>query len=238
MSQPVFKSYAQSQILLMPPELGSLIAKDHPVRIVNEIINKLDIDLLLKQYKGGGTSSYHPRMMLKVLVYSYLRNVYSSREIESSLKENIHYMWLSGKSYPDHSTINRFRSNRLKHVLKEVFSQVVLLLSQQGVLNIKDIYLDGTKVEANANRYTFVWGKKVSKEKAKIKEQLEHLWAYAEQLSRKEDMDKSLMSFEQIDADKLEQAIGAINEALKDKPIEDPEIKKNFVRQIESGPTD
>ena len=67
-------------------------------------------------------------------------------------------MWLSGMSTPDHNTINRFRSDRLKEVLLQVFTQVVLLLAQQGLLNIKELYTDGTKIEANANRYTFVWG--------------------------------------------------------------------------------
>ncbi len=67
-------------------------------------------------------------------------------------------MWLSGMSIPDHNTINRFRSHRLKEVLRQIFTQVVMMLADQGVLTIKELYTDGTKIEANANRYTFVWG--------------------------------------------------------------------------------
>ena len=142
--------------MLLPPSLEELIVADHPVRIVNQVLDKIDIEPLLQQYSGGGSSSFHPRMLLKVLVFAYINNNYSSRKIESALKENIHYMWLSGMSTPDHNTINRFRSERLKEVLRQVFTQVVLLLSEEGLLNIKELYTDGTKIEANASRYTFV----------------------------------------------------------------------------------
>ena len=135
----------------------SLLPRTHPVRIVNQVLNKIDIEPLLQKYTGGGSSSFHPRMLLKVLVFAYINNNYSSRKIEAALKENIHYMWLSGMSAPDHNTINRFRSERLKEVLRQVFTQVVMLLAEQGLLNIKELYTDGTKIEASANRYTFVW---------------------------------------------------------------------------------
>jgi transposase len=164
----VFKSYTPNQVVMLPPSLEELIEKNHPVRIVNQVIDKIDIDPLLKKFKGGGTSSYHPRMLLKVLVYGYVNNVYSSRKMESALKENIHFMWLSGMNKPDHNTINRFRSERLKDVLKTVFSQVVMLLSEAGHLSLKEIYTDGTKLEAQANRYTFVWGNAIKTSKNRI----------------------------------------------------------------------
>ena len=153
----VFKSYNQKQLMLLPPSLDEMIEPGHPVRIVDEIIDNVDDTSLLKQYKGGGSSSYHPRMLLKVLIYSYLRNIYSSRKMEAALKENIHFMWLSGMSQPDHNTLNRFRSDKLKVVLKEIFAQVVMMLAETGHLSLRDAYVDGTKIEANANRYTFVW---------------------------------------------------------------------------------
>ena len=151
-SKVVFKSYAPNQMQLLPPSLEELIDKNHPVRIVNQIIEQIDIEPLLKKYHGGGSSSFHPRMMLKVLVYAYLSNVYSSRRIEAALKENIHFMWLSGMNQPDHNTLNRFRSERLKEVLKELFGKVVELLVASGHVSLKEVYTDGTKIEANANR--------------------------------------------------------------------------------------
>ena len=127
-----FKAYHQQQGMLLPPSLDELIGQDHPVRIVNQVLDKIDLEPLLRKYTGGGASSFHPRMLLKVLVYAYINNTYSSRKIEAALKENIHYMWLSGMSAPDHNTINRFRSERLKEVLRQVFTQVVMLLAEQG----------------------------------------------------------------------------------------------------------
>jgi len=79
----------------------------------------LDIAQIIDTYKGGGTSAYHPRMMLKVVLYGYLNNIYSSRKIEHSLADRISFMWLSGDQQPDHNTINRFRSCRLKEEMNE-----------------------------------------------------------------------------------------------------------------------
>ena len=103
----VFKDYSPNQILLFPPSLEEMIDPNHPVRVVNQVIDRLDIDTLLKKYKGGGSSSYHPRLMLKILVYGYLTNQYSSRKIDQAVAQNIYFMWLSGMSYKDHNTINR-----------------------------------------------------------------------------------------------------------------------------------
>ncbi len=214
-----FKAYQQHQGMLLPPSLDELITQGHPVRIVNQVLDQIDIDPLLKKYKGGGSSSFHPRMLLKVLVYSYINNTYSSRKIEAALKENIHYMWLSGMNTPDHNTINRFRSDRLKDVLRQVFTQVVLLLSEQGVLNIKELYTDGTKIEASANRYTFIWGTAIKTNKERIKKQLDELWQYAVKVAAAELPDTDPTTFDKIDADKVEQTIDQINEALKDKPV-------------------
>jgi transposase len=149
-----FKDYAQNQIMLIPPSLEEMINVNYPVRIVNQVIDKIDIDPLFAKYKGGGTSSYHPRMLLKVVVFAYLSNIYSSRRMEAALKENIHFMWISGMNTPDHNTINRFRSERLKGVLKQVFGKVVELLVAEGLVNLKEVYVDGTKIESKANRYT------------------------------------------------------------------------------------
>jgi transposase len=166
--KPVFKQYNQKQLMLLPPSLDELIDADHPVRIVDQVIDNVDDRALIRQYKGGGTSSYHPRMLLKVMVYSYLCNIYSSRRMEAALKENIHFMWLSGMNRPDHNTLNRFRSEKLKDVLKEIFAQVVMMLVDSGHVSLKDVYLDGTKIEANANKYTFVWGKSIKTNRARI----------------------------------------------------------------------
>jgi len=216
-SKVVFKDYSPNQILLLPPSLEEMIDPNHPVRVVNQVIDSLDIDLLIKKFKGGGCSSYHPRLLLKLLVYGYLSNQYSSRKIEQATKQNIHFMWLSAMSYPDHNTINRFRSDRLNGVLKEIFSQVVLLLMEQGIITLKEAYLDGTKIEANANRYTFVWGRSISKSKERIKKQLDELWSYAESVARKELENKEPDNFERIDQESVLKTIASIDKALRRK---------------------
>jgi transposase len=228
----IFKDYSPNQILLLPPSLEEMIAPNHPVRVVNQVIDTLDLDPLIKKYHGGGCSSYHPRLMLKILVYGYLTNQYSSRKLEQAVTQNIYFMWLSGMSYPDHNTINRFRSERLKSVLKEVFSQVVLLLVEKGIITLKEAYLDGTKIEANANRYTFVWGRSIIKSKERIRKQLDELWAYAESIAREELENNEPIDFEKIDQESVLKTIESIDKALKGKSV-DKEVKQklNYARK-------
>ena len=220
-SKPVFKQYNQNQLLLLPPNLGSMIEEHHPVRIVNRIVDQIDISPLLKTYKGGGTSSYHPKMLLKVWIYGYLQNVYSSRKVEQALKENIHFMWLSGMQFPDHNTINDFRSKRLEGHFKSIFTQVVLLLVEEGLVDIKEIYTDGTKIEANANRYTFVWSKAIARSKERIKKQLEELWAYVQQVYQQEQGEPpEKPDFSEINPEQVQATIDSINAALSGKEID------------------
>lgn len=109
-----FKALPSNSPGLFPEDIFGRIPSGHPVRLVNHVVDGLDLSHIISQYKGGGTSSYHPRMLVKVLFYSYLSNIYSCRKIEKALQENIHFMWLSGNSTPDFRTINYFRGKRLK----------------------------------------------------------------------------------------------------------------------------
>lgn len=222
-----FKPYNPDQLSLLPPSLDELIPNNHVVRVVRSVIDQLNIDDLLKKYEGGGASSYHPKMMLKILVYGYLSNIYSSRKIEQAVSSNIHFMWLAGMQRPDHNTINRFRSDKLKGLLKEVFGQVVKLMVDQGFMQINTVYIDGTKLEANANKYTFVWGKSVKRYKQGIKTQLEELWNYAENISKEELSDNAPTTYPELNAEQVKQTIEKINDAIKDKPI-DKKIKQKL----------
>ncbi len=153
-----FKSYNQNDLLLIPPTLGDLIPSTHQVRIVSDIVDRLDISDIEATYLGGGASSYHPRMLLKVIFYGYMNNIYSGRQLEKALCENIHFMWLSGMSRPDFRTLNLFRGKRIsKERFDSLFTQVVELLHEEGLVSLKVQYIDGTKIESCANKYTFVW---------------------------------------------------------------------------------
>ena len=168
MAKVVYKSYNPNDNLLLPPCLGDYLPQNHPSRVVSAIIDKLDISEIEAGYKGGGTSSYNPRMLLKVIVYAYLNNVYSGRQMERLLVENIAYMWLSGMQLPDFRTINIFRSKRLTGVFDRIFTQIVLMLNEEGLVSLKVQYIDGTKIESVANKYTFVWKGSTEKNKAKL----------------------------------------------------------------------
>lgn len=226
--QPIFKAYHQNQAMLLPPSLEELIAENHPVRVVNEVLNKIDIRPLTKLYKTGGASNYHPLMLLKAIVYGYINNVYSSRKIEEALQQNIHYMWLSGMSTPDHNTINRFRGEKLKEPLRKIFTEVVELLAAEGLLSIKEIYTDGTKIEAAANRYSFVWGNAIKTNKAKMKQQLDELWKYAQSVTTIEQDDTDPDGFDKIDKEKVQQTITKIDSALKDIPQVSKAVKQKL----------
>ncbi len=126
----IFKEHNQLQPMLLPPNYDELILANHPVRIVNTIIDNIDISSLKKQYKGGGNSSYHPKMLLKVLFYAYLCNLYSSRKIEQALYQNIYFMWLSSETKTAHNTINNFRGQRLKSEFKQIFHQIKNTINQ------------------------------------------------------------------------------------------------------------
>lgn len=228
----VFKTYTPNQMLLLPPSLDEKIAEHHPVRVVNRVIEQINITPLEKQYEGGGTSSYHPKMLLKVMVYAYLTNIFSSRKIEEALQQNIYFMWLSGMNEPDHNTINRFRGDRLKEVLKPIFVQVVELLAAAGLVSLKELYVDGTKLEANANRYSFVWGKAIKTNKEKMKQQLEALWSYAQQVAKEELENSEEVVFEKIDAEKVKETIARIDEVLAGKEVSKKVKQKlNYARK-------
>jgi len=225
---PTFKPYQQAQLLMLPPSLDELIPAGHPVRVVNEVINKINLEHLLLAYKTKGTSSYHPQMLLKLLVYGYVSNVYSSRKLEAACKENIHFMWLTAMSYPDHHTINRFRGERLKDSLRKVFEEVVLLLSEEGLLSIEEVYTDGTKIEANANKYTFVWKKAIQTNKEKMKKQLQSIWAHAQSISREEDKLPDPPDFSTINSENVQSAVDKLNAALGSKKDLDKKIKSKL----------
>ena len=147
-SKVTFKPYNMNQLKL-PIDLEVDISDNHLVKIVNNAIERMDLSPLLKKYKGGGTSAYHPMMMLKVLVYAYTQKIYTARKIAKALRENIYFMWISGKQTPNFRTINLFRSTIMKDIIDEVFVQVMELLLEEGLVHLQDYFLDGTKIESN-----------------------------------------------------------------------------------------
>lgn len=150
------------------------IAKDDPVRIVDAVVESLDLREFRKLYRERGRCAYHPKMMLKVILYAYMNNIYSCRRIEKAVRRDTHYIWLAAQERPDFVTINRFR-NRVKTEINNIFTQVVLLLAERGFITLDVEYIDGTKIESKANKYTFVWRKTVERNRARLQEKIRAL---------------------------------------------------------------
>lgn len=227
----VFKPYVMGQPSLLPPDLEELIPENHLVRTVHEVIEQIDLSILYQQYAGGGTSSYHPKMMLKVLVYGYVEKLYSSRQIAKALRENVNFMWLSGQNRPDFRTINRFRGEVLKDIIGEVFACVLELLIEQGHVKLEDYFIDGSKLEANARRHSAVWAKNTKRYKERVGEQIRELLEEIERENEAEqaeygDQDLPEVGNEaEIDSQRLKEKIEQLNVRLQEQP-KDRNLKK------------
>ena len=232
--QPIFKPYIQNQLSLMPARLDELIPGDHLVRVINQAIEQLNLEPLLKQYKGGGTSSFHPGMMLKVIVYAYSERVYSSRRIAKALRENVNFMWISGNNRPDFRTINHYRSSRMKGVIDEVFGEVLEYLMEQGYVKLEDYFVDGTKVEANANKHKVVWEKRNRRYTERLQEKIRELLVEIDAVNAAENAEYGDKDLEELggsgsgdgmDAEKLAKKMAELNKRLVEQP-ENQELKQ------------
>ena len=235
-----FKDYNQNQTILLPYSFDDLIPEKHPVRVIDQVVDSLNIQPLLKAYSKEGNPGYHPKMLLKVMLYGYMTNIYSSRKIELALRENINFMWLSSMTIVDHNTINRFRSDKLKDSFKEIFKQVVLMLANEGLITLKNIYTDGTKIEAQAGRYTFVWGNSIKTNKSKMLTQLEELWSYAQSIDNDDEPNPEPNQFKEISKEVIQKTVAQIDAKLSgnDKASSKAKaklryIKNNFVANLE-----
>ncbi len=217
MAKVVFKKQTGNSLELFPINIFDKITENHPVRLVDKVVNSLDISDIIKKYKGGGTSAYDPRMMIKVLFYSYLSNVYSCRKIDKALQENIHFMYISGNSTPDFRTINSFRGKILKDSIQRLFAEVVKLLVEMGYVSLDVQYIDGTKIEAKSNKYTFVWRGSVEKNKAKLETKINSVLSDIENsiLSDNQEVNKEELP-RKINSEELKEKLSAINKRLKE----------------------
>lgn len=220
-SKPRFIEYNQDQQILLPPSLEELIPEKHIVRTVNKVIEAMNIEALIKTYKGGGRSAYNPIMLLKVLIYAYIMRIYSSRRISKALREDITFMWLSGNQKPDFRTLNNFRSGRLKGVIEEVFSSMIIFLTENKYIRLENYFVDGTKIEANANRYSYVWSKNTQRYKASTKEKIKQIIKQIEEVNKEENKkygDKDLEELgedaQQISSDKIEKQVEKLNNII------------------------
>jgi transposase len=232
-----FKTYSMVQPSLIPPSWDEIIPADHLVRVVNRVIEQIDIKPLLESYKGGGTSSYHPRMMLKVIVYAYAEKIYSCRRIAKALRENVNFMWIAGGHQPDFHTINDFRGKTMKEAVRAVFTKVLELLVEEGYIKMENYFVDGTKIGANANAHKVVWAKKTKRYKEKLQEQIKALLDEIEQVNEQENKAYGEADLEEmggqggIDSAQLQKKVGELNAELKKQSANKP--LKQAVKKME-----
>jgi transposase len=221
---PNFKDYKQGQQPgLFPLDISTLIPKTHLVRRVDAVIERVEMDKLQAVFSEMGASSYHPKMMLKVIIYSYSTGNLSSRKIAAMLRQDITYMWISGMQLPDFNTVNRFRSIYLKDVIEDVFVEVLMFLHEHGFIKFEDYYVDGTKMEADARKYSQVWGKNTKRYKKAVQEKVKAIMEEVEELNQQEDKlygkgDLPEMGeASQISSEEVGEVAHTINQKLQEK---------------------
>jgi len=210
--------------MLIPLNLEEMVPGDHLVRQVDEIVNRIDTSVLDEQYEGGGTSAYHPVMLLKVILYAYSQRIFSSRRIAKALRENIHFLWLSRMNQPDFRTVNRFRGVILRETIENLFTQLVEELINLGLVDLEQYFVDGTKMEANANKYSFVWRKSTENYKVKLQENVKTLLNEVDAVQEWEDGvygERDLNEMEggkEITSEDLQRVADKLNEVLRKEP--------------------
>ena len=148
--------------------------EDDPVRLLFEVTEGLDYTELYNTYSTlGRNPAIDPAILFRILIYGYMNKLYSSRDIERACNRDINFMWLlQGQKAPDHNTIARFRSERLEECIDNLFNQLIIRLGEMQEIRFENIFIDGTKIEANANKYTFVWKKATDKFENKLQEKI------------------------------------------------------------------
>jgi transposase len=243
----VFKPSHREEYQDQPLNIEELIDQDDLVRQVDRIIDQIEISPIIETYQGGGASRYHPAMLLKVLIYGYIRKMYSGRLIEKALKENVKFMWLSGMNMPDFRTLNAFLSGRLVGLMEEVLSQVSKILLEEGYITLKAISIDGTKIEANASKHSHVWSKNTERYKEGVKEKVGSLLKEIVRINKEEDEKYGDKSIEELSvrhdltSEEIKQAADKISEYLRkgfskgEKQTENLKKQKKAVSELKKN---
>src|SRR3954454_22200544 len=164
---------------LLPPSVDEWLPKTHLARFVVEVIDGLDLSAMTKSYRGSGSASYHPAVLLGVVVYGYATGVFSSRKLERATYDSVALRFLAANQHPDHGTIATFRRRFLEQI-EGLFVQVLLLAREMGMLKLGTVALDGTKIHANASRHSALSDEHATKIEAQLQAEVAELMAKAE----------------------------------------------------------
>ena len=171
------KVYERNGQLVLAINSEFSLPENAPVRLTSAQLEELDYEKLYRAYSARGRKSkVDPRVMFKVMVYGYQCGIYSSRKLEEACEYRIDFKWLlDGESAPDHATFARFRTGRCGEAVEDLFYQYVKLLEKQGETDHETVFVDGTKLESCAGRYTFCWRGSVEKRLEKVREKVSQL---------------------------------------------------------------
>jgi transposase len=168
---------------LLPPSVDDWLPQRHLARFVVDVIDRLDLGAIVGSYRGRGSASYHPAVLLGILVYGYATGVLSSRQLELATYDSVAVRFVAANQHPDHDTIASFRC-RFRDEIAALFAQVLMLAREMGVLNLGTIGLDGTKIHANASRHSALSYEHAGKIEAQLKAEVAELLAKAEAADR------------------------------------------------------
>jgi transposase len=164
---------------LLPPSVDEWLPEQHLARFVVEVIDGLDLRVMSSSYRGSGSKSYHPALLLGLLVYGYATGVFSSRKIERATYDSVAFRFIAANEHPDHDTIAAFRRRFIKDI-EGLFVQVLALAREMGMLKMGTVGLDGTKIHANASRHKALSYDHAGKIEAQLKAEVSELMAQAE----------------------------------------------------------
>jgi transposase len=164
---------------LFPPSIDDWLPEKHLARFVVEVVDGLDLSAMIRSYRGSGSASYHPALLLGLLVYGYATGVFSSRKLERATYDSVAFRFISANEHPDHDTIATFRRRFLKEI-EGLFVRVLELAREMGMLKLGTVALDGTKIHANASRHSAVSYEHAGKIEAQLKAEVADLMAQAE----------------------------------------------------------
>ena len=168
---------------LMPPSVDEWLPQKHLARFVVEVVDGLDLSAMSNRYRGSGSASYHPKVLLSLLIYGYATGVFSSRQLERATYDSVAFRFIAANDHPDHDTIANFRRRFLKEI-EALFVQVLLLAREMGVLKMGTVALDGTKIHANASRHSALSYEHAGKIERQLKAEVADLMAKAEAADR------------------------------------------------------
>ena len=174
-----FRTIDRQTGFLLPPSVEDWLPERHLARFVVEVIDGLDLRGMSGAYRGSGSASYHPSMLLGLLVYGYATGVFSSRKLERATYDSVAFRFIAANDHPDHDTIAAFRRRFLKEI-EALFVKVLLLAREMGVLKMGTVALDGTKIHANASRHSALSYEHAGKIEAQLKAEVAELLAKAE----------------------------------------------------------